>query len=175
MLSLAILSAKRERRNMDNFAPGKNLKKDTIIALSFLIGFLFTVFPLPMSLQRFRPAWMVIILFAWILNLSNRRGLFLAWGMGFLLDLLNNTIFGLHALVLLIMVYIILKFREKIILLGFWGKAFLFFAIIVFYQLLLNETALSFLHFWASFCYLLSAFFSGMLVSFLTGVIEISF
>lgn len=149
------------------------IKKNLVIFLSFLLGLLFTVYPLPMSVQRFRPAWIVILLFAWILNLSNRNAFYLSWGMGFLLDLLNNTVFGLHALFLLGISYFILKFREKIAMLNFRAKAFLFFGIIILYQLLLNETAFSCQHFWPVIWYLISVLFSGILVAFLSDVLAI--
>lgn len=72
------------------------------LILSFLLGFLLTMLPLSPFLNDWYPMWLIPILFYWMMAAPQLIGLFTAWCCGLLLDALFNSLFGAHALALLI-------------------------------------------------------------------------
>ena len=69
-----------------------------IIYSSFFLGLIFSILPLPLILNAFRPDWMILIIFYWVLALPHRVGIFHAFILGLLFDLLLGSILGMHSL-----------------------------------------------------------------------------
>lgn len=72
------------------------------LIMSFLLGFLLTMLPISPFLNDFYPIWLIPILIYWMMATPQLIGLFTAWCCGLLLDALFNSLFGAHALALLI-------------------------------------------------------------------------
>lgn len=73
-----------------------------------------TVVPLPDWLAPFRPDFMALAVL-WLCLVSLRTtGLFVAWSAGLAVDALSGMLLGQHALALVIIAYIALKFRLRI-------------------------------------------------------------
>lgn len=78
-----------------------------IIYATFFFGLICAIFPLPLFLNAFRPDWMILIIFYWVLALPHRIGIIHAFVLGILLDLLLGSILGVHALVFSILAYVV--------------------------------------------------------------------
>ncbi len=85
-----------------------------LLILSFLVAFLLSVITLPESLMLWRPEWAALILFYWVLQAPEKVGLGLAWTVGLLLDVLEGTLFGLNALSLAVVAYLLLTMHQRI-------------------------------------------------------------
>ena len=83
------------------------LRNYQIIYCTFFLGLIFSIFPLPIFLNTFRPDWMVLIIFYWVLALPQRIGIGHAFILGLLIDLLLGSILGTHALLFSFLAYII--------------------------------------------------------------------
>lgn len=107
------------------------------IILTFIVGLMLTILPLPIWAEWFRPEWMVLILIYWILALPYNIGVGFAWIMGLLLDVLSGTVLGEHSLVLVFIAYFVAKFHIRIRLFSIWQQSLLIFVSIVIYQALI--------------------------------------
>lgn len=87
------------------------IKENIMISLSFVVGFVLTILPLPSWAIWYRPDWVLLILVFWLLMIPHRLGIASAWLVGFLMDLLTGTEIGLHALFFTLLAYLILKFN----------------------------------------------------------------
>lgn len=78
-----------------------------VIYTTFFFGLLCAIFPLPIILNPFRPDWMILIIFYWVLALPHRVGVVHALILGLLLDLLLGSALGMHGLLFSIIAYVI--------------------------------------------------------------------
>ncbi|MCW8996103.1 MAG: rod shape-determining protein MreD [Psychromonas sp.] len=83
------------------------LRNYSIIYSSFLGGLICAIFPLPLILNAFRPDWMLLIIFYWVLALPHRVSIVHAFVLGLLLDLLLGSILGMNALIFSVLAYVI--------------------------------------------------------------------
>lgn len=83
----------------------------SVVFLSLVFGVLLTVMPLPNSLLWWRPPWLLIILFFWVLVSPAFYGVGFAWMVGILMDMLMGVSFGQHALVFVLLTYVMIKFH----------------------------------------------------------------
>lgn len=79
--------------------------------------------PLPLSVDVFRPDWVLVVLLYWALALPSRVNVISAWLMGFLLDVLLGTVLGVHAAAMAIAVYIAADNYQKIRNFSVWQQA----------------------------------------------------
>ena len=78
-----------------------------VIYITFFVGLICAIFPLPLMFNAFRPDWMILLIFYWVLALPQRVSIGHAFILGFLLDLLLGSILGTHALLFSILAYAI--------------------------------------------------------------------
>lgn len=113
-----------------------------VIVTTLIFALLLMIIPLPNWLQVVRPQWFLLVLIYWSLTLPNKVGIFTAWAGGLLLDVLQNTLFGEHALIFTIVIYLVLRFRTRINFFPFWQKTAVILGLISLNQCLyfwLNE------------------------------------
>ena len=105
-----------------------------LVCISFVAGILLTIFPLPQWLVWWRPQWMLMILFFWVITAPTYYGVGVAWVVGLLTDMATGTPLGQHALPFVVLVYIALKTHvilshsprfQQAILVGFFALAFI--------------------------------------------------
>lgn len=70
------------------------------LPLSFFLAFVLAVLPLPQGLSYWRPEFVTMVLVFWVLNAPNLVGIWFAFFIGLMVDVLFATPFGVHALVL---------------------------------------------------------------------------
>lgn len=78
-----------------------------VIYISFLLGLIFAIFPLPIILDAFRPDWMILVIFYWVLALPHRISIVHAFVLGLIFDLLLGSVLGMHSLLFSIFAYLI--------------------------------------------------------------------
>jgi len=94
-----------------------------IILLTLLIALIASIMPLPLSVDAFRPDWVLIVLIYWCMALPGRVNIITAWIMGFLLDVLLGSVLGVHAAAMAISVYIVAENFQKIRNFSIWQQA----------------------------------------------------
>ena len=80
------------------------------VALALLLGLV----PLPALLQPLRPYWLALVLTYWVIETPDRAGLGFAFCIGLLADLLYGGILGEQALRLVVMAFILQRFRARL-------------------------------------------------------------
>ena len=89
-----------------------------VILLTLLFALVLSVFRLPDNwpdwLAWFRPSWVLIVLFFWVMELPHRLGLISAWLIGLLMDGLLAQPLGLNGFILASFTYITWRFFERL-------------------------------------------------------------
>ncbi len=85
-----------------------------VIVLSLVFAGVLAIVPVPVWLELWRPDWVALVPVYWVLALPHRIGLFTAWIVGFLLDVLEGNLLGLNSMVLTAMAYIALTLYQRL-------------------------------------------------------------
>jgi len=110
-----------------------------VLATSLAFGFALTVMPLPSNLELLRPYWVALIVIYWNLEGGQLRHLGHGFVLGLLLDIMTGTLLGQHALGLVVLIFLLERFRARIRFFPPWQQAS---AVLV---LLLNDRVI---HLW---------------------------
>ena len=110
-----------------------NSRRDrrSVILLSLAVAIVLTLFPLPDVLDAVRPYWVALVLLYWCLETQDLISLGLAFLIGLLLDLLTGSLLGLHALSLVIMIYLATRFRARLRFFPPWQQSLSVLALLV--------------------------------------------
>lgn len=85
-----------------------------IIILTLMLALIVTIMPMPLSIDAFRPDWVLVVVLYWCIALPNRINVLTAALMGLILDVLLGSTLGIHASALAICVYIAAVNYQKI-------------------------------------------------------------
>lgn len=85
-----------------------------VLPVSLLLALLLGVVPLPDWLQPLRPYWLALVLAYWLLEVPDRVGLGVAFGLGLLADLAFGGLLGEQALRLVVLAFIMERFRPRL-------------------------------------------------------------
>jgi len=107
-----------------------------IILLTFLVALMASIMPLPLSVDAFRPDWVLVVLLYWCLALPARVNVISAGVMGFILDVLLGSTLGVHAGAMAISVYIIAGNFQKIRNFSVWQQALIVGVLSALYHLI---------------------------------------
>lgn len=83
-----------------------------LLVLSLSLAAVLMIVPWPPAWLK--PYWVALLLIYWLLESAHLRRLGSVFVLGLLVDLLTGTLFGQHALSLLIMAYLLSLFRHRI-------------------------------------------------------------
>lgn len=108
-----------------------------IIPTSLIVAFFLTLLPLPSWFENARPEWIPLVLLYWVINSPFRVNMGIAWIFGLLLDALNDTLLGEHALALILVVFIVNKLYRRLRLYSVWRQAVTIFFILLLYHMIL--------------------------------------
>lgn len=103
----------------------------SVIVVTLVVALLLTILPIPTWLQSLWPYWVALALIYWCLETQNRVSLGLAFFSGIVLDLLTGSLLGLHALSLVIIVYLVIRFRARLRFFPPWQQALSVLALLV--------------------------------------------
>ena len=105
-----------------------------VIYSSILIGMVLSVVQVPVSLPPelgyVRPDWVAMVLVYWVIAVPNRIGLFTAWVVGMIMDVLLGGMMGQHALSYVIITYIAANLYQRLRMFSVWQQAGIIFAIL---------------------------------------------
>jgi rod shape-determining protein MreD len=102
-----------------------NARRDRLstVLVTVALAAILTLVPLPSVFEALRPYWVALVLIYWGLETQGLISLGLAFLIGLLLDLLTGSLLGLHALSLVILVYLVTRFRARIRFFPPWQQA----------------------------------------------------
>lgn len=89
------------------------------------------LFPLPNWGEILRPYFIALVLIYWTVEGSFRFSLGAGFLLGLLLDVATASLLGQHALGLVIMVYLVQRFRSRIRFFPMWQQALVILALLV--------------------------------------------
>jgi rod shape-determining protein MreD len=102
-----------------------------VIILTLSVAIVLTLVPLPLNLDLLRPYWVALVLIYWCLESQDQISLGMAFSLGLLLDLMTGSLLGLHALSLVILVYLMTRFRARLRFFPTWQLALSIFALLL--------------------------------------------
>lgn len=85
-----------------------------VLPASLVVALLLGLLPLPGVLQPLRPYWLALVLAYWVIEDSERVGLGVAFAAGVLADLAFGGLLGEQALRLVVMTFILQRFRTQL-------------------------------------------------------------
>lgn len=94
-----------------------------LLPASVLSAIVLGLLPLPELLQPLRPYWLALVVAYWLIEYPDRAGLGLAFACGLLADLAFGTLLGEQALRLVVMAFIIQRFRARLRFFPPWQQA----------------------------------------------------
>ncbi len=102
-----------------------------VIIVTLVVAIVLTLVSLPPALDALRPYWVALVLIYWCLETQGLITLGIAFSIGLLLDLLTGSLLGLHALSLVILVYLVTRFRARLRFYPTWQQALSVFALLL--------------------------------------------
>jgi len=85
-----------------------------ILPASIVVALLLGLLPLPHVLQPLRPYWLALVLAYWVIESPDHAGLGFAFIVGLLADLMFGSLLGEQALRLVILTFILQRFRARL-------------------------------------------------------------
>ena len=108
-----------------------------MIFFTLLIALMATIMPMPLTIDMFRPDWVLLVLVYWSLALPHRVNVLTAWWLGFIIDVLLGSILGVHAAVMALTVYISAANFQKIRNFSLWQQSLIVGLFSALYHLLI--------------------------------------
>ncbi|MEJ8566936.1 rod shape-determining protein MreD [Elongatibacter sediminis] len=108
--------------NRDRYGP---------ILITLVVAMVLTIVPLPAMVQPLRPYWVALVLVYWCLETQDMVGLGGAFATGLILDLLTGSLLGMHGLTLVILVYLVTRFRARLRFFPPWQQALSVLALLI--------------------------------------------
>lgn len=105
------------------------LKQFLIIGLSFLVGMILEIIPLPHWAVWARPQWVFVILLFWVLAQPHYIGVLAAFILGLMMDFLTGTLLGQHAMAYTIVIYLLIAFHPQLKLFPLWQQLGIIFVL----------------------------------------------
>ncbi len=112
--------------------------------VSLLMALIGAIFPLPLVLNAFRPDWVLLVLFYWVLAIPHRVSLGHGVVIGLMLDLLLGSILGVHALLFSLLAYVVSLNYQRIRYFTIVQNTLLIGALVLFSKLILYWVASNF-------------------------------
>lgn len=85
-----------------------------VLPVSLLLALLLGLVPMPGVLQPLRPYWLALVLAYWVLEAPDKVGLGMAFQLGLLADLAFGGLLGEQALRLVVLTFILDRFRARL-------------------------------------------------------------
>ena len=103
----------------------------SLIFLTIVAAVLLSLLPLPEMLLPFKPYWVAMVVIYWSLETRGIISMGLAFLIGLVLDVLSGSLMGLHALSLVVMVFLVQRFRSRLRFFPPWQQAFSILGLLV--------------------------------------------
>lgn len=93
------------------------------VGLTLSAALMLSIAPLPDFMHGARPLWLALVLSFWVFELPYTFKISLAWLFGLAQDVLYGTLFGMHALFLVFVVYAVMSFQARLQMFPQWQQA----------------------------------------------------
>lgn len=114
-----------------------NAHNGFIIFLTIIVALVLTLLPMPGWTAWLRPAWVLLVLIYWSMDKPDRVNVGTAWIAGIILDVLNGTLLGEHALALTIVIYTVVRMHSRLQMFPLLQQGLSIFLLVLFYQFIL--------------------------------------
>jgi rod shape-determining protein MreD len=104
---------------------------DWLFAGSLAAAFLLQLLPLPGPLPAFKPWWVGLVLVYWAIEAPERIGLGFAFLYGIGSDIVSGELLGEQALRLVVLAFIVLRFRARLRFFPVWQQALAVLALLL--------------------------------------------
>jgi rod shape-determining protein MreD len=94
-----------------------------VIVITLLLALMLSIMPMPISIDVFRPDWVLVVLLYWCIALPSKVNVITAWVLGLILDVLLGSVLGVHAAAMALSVYIVVVNFQKIRNFSLWQQA----------------------------------------------------
>ncbi|MEC8808024.1 MAG: rod shape-determining protein MreD [Pseudomonadota bacterium] len=105
-----------------------------MFAIAAMVAAVLSIFRLPNDwyawLSLWQPQWLLLLLMYWGLQVGTRLGVVWAWLGGFFVDALLAEPLGLNGAIFATLTYLLLRFRERILMYGLVQQAILVFVFV---------------------------------------------
>lgn len=98
---------------------------------SVVLAVLLALLPLPGILAPLRPYWLALVVAYWVLENPDRAGLGFAFLAGLMADVAQGTILGEQALRMVILAFILDRFRTRLRFFPVWQQALVMGALLI--------------------------------------------
>jgi len=100
-----------------------NRESSSLIFLTIVAALLLSLLPMPGLLEPLKPYWVALVMIYWTLETRAMLSLGLAFVVGLVLDTLSGSLMGMHALSLVVMVFLVQRFRSRLRFFPPWQQA----------------------------------------------------
>jgi len=94
-----------------------------VIWLTFAIGLLLSVSPMPQFMEVFRPMWLALLVSFWTLAMPHKVGMTTAFVLGLAEDVLYGTLLGQNALILTLITFLVLSLQQRLRMFPMWQQS----------------------------------------------------
>jgi rod shape-determining protein MreD len=95
----------------------------SLFFLTVTAAALLSLLPLPDMLLPFKPYWVALVIIYWSLETNDMISLGMAFLIGLLFDILSSSLMGLHGLSLVVIVFLVQRFRSRLRFFPPWQQA----------------------------------------------------
>lgn len=110
-----------------------NAEQGFIIFATLVGALILTLLPMPDWTAWMRPVWVLLVLIYWTMTTPYRVNVGTAWIMGIILDVLDGTALGEHALALLIVTYIVARMHSRLCMFPLLQQGLVVFFLVLLY------------------------------------------
>jgi rod shape-determining protein MreD len=107
------------------------------VPVTVLFALVLTLLPMPEWTVWLRPAWVMMVLIYWSMTSPQHVNVGTAWAVGIILDVLNGTLLGEHALALVIVTYFVVRMHSQLRVYPILQQAIWVFLFVLLYQFVL--------------------------------------
>jgi rod shape-determining protein MreD len=107
------------------------------IIVTILMAMCLRIVPWPSFLAEINPDWILLVLIYWAIAVPEHLGIFHAWAIGLLTDVLTGTVFGQYALAYSLVIYSCLMLHKRLRQFPLHQQCFFVFFCLLFTQILL--------------------------------------
>lgn len=108
----------------------------SMVGLTIALSLLVSIFPKPLILNTLQPELVCLFVIYWIFSVPQHLGLSFAVLVGFIQDLVEQTLWGSHSIALAVTAYICLTSYQRMISYSVWHQSLWIFVLVGVYQVL---------------------------------------
>lgn len=109
-----------------------------LVFMSCVVALFVAIYPMSVNFAELRPELICLLVIYWITSTPQYFGVFFAWCIGLLQDVIEGTVWGAHALALAIVAYICMAAYRRMKNYSVWHQTLWVFVLVGFHQVITN-------------------------------------